>query len=217
MRTRYKPWAISFLTEHPEVLIQKEAKDDPFLHGGPLYLEIGAGKGAFLLSLALLHPKRAYLAVEKIPTIAGILAKKIKEADLTNIRLWPYDASGLQELLPSSSLKAIYLNFPDPWPKKRHTKRRLTSPGFLRLYDDLLKPDGVLFFRTDSQDLFTYTLETMKEEGWSRLKMEEEDALIMSEYEKRFRLAGKKICRACFQKGRAKKTPSKGEKDDGRT
>lgn len=203
MRTRYKKWAVDYLREHPEAVLEREARDDPFLSEGGIYCEIGAGKGGFLTALAQKHPERRYLAVEKVGSVAGVLAKKAVDKKLTNVRVYPYDAFDLPLVLRPGSLAGIYLNFPDPWPKKRHAKRRLTSAPFLAIYNDLLAPGGKLTFKSDSSELYAYTLDEAKKTRFIIFARNGEDVPLEeaeSEYETRFKSEGKPLYNLVLKK-----------------
>ena len=161
MRTKFKPWAKPYIDEHQEYSLTDEeisSLDD-------FYLEIGSGKGDFIVKMAEKFPERFFLGVEKNVTCAGISLKKIVEKELKNVKFLFRDGAEVIRLLKSHSVKKIYLNFSDPWPKKRHSKRRLTSVSFLEEYKRILKKDGVLVFKTDDEDLFKFSLEMFEEAG----------------------------------------------------
>ena len=122
----------------------------------PLYLEIGMGKGGFLFAQAKRHPERNFLGIDRSDGI--ILKASQNMEELPNIKLLIGDFEKIEEHFPSDTVSGIYLNFSDPWPKKRHAKRRLTNRRFLDFYDRVLKQGGFLYFKTDSRDLFEYSL-----------------------------------------------------------
>ena len=195
MRTKFKPWAKPFLDEHQEV--QYKLEDLPIIKD--LYLEIGSGKGAFLIGIAKLFPSRFFIGVEKNLTCSGYVAKKLVEEELPNAYLINADAEKVLEGLNEDSVNIIYLNFSDPWPKARHHKRRLTSSRFLSLYKKVLKEDGYILQKTDNYDLFLFSKETYLEEGFEIIEedldyqLKEDD--IMTEYEESFRNEGLPIYR----------------------
>ena len=161
MRTKFKPWAKPYIDEHLEYSLTDEeisSLDD-------FYLEIGSGKGDFIVKMSEKFPERFFLGVEKNVTCAGISLKKIVEKELKNVKFLFRDGAEVIRLLKPHSVKKIYLNFSDPWPKKRHSKRRLTSVSFLEEYKRILKKDGVLVFKTDDEDLFRFSLEMFTEAG----------------------------------------------------
>ena len=200
MRTRFKAWAEPYIKAHPEYDLSEEeiSKLDNF------YLEIGSGKGEFLLNMALNNPKNLYLGIEKNVTCAGIALKKIVEAELHNVKFLWKDASEVIKLIKDNSINRIYLNFSDPWPKKRHYKRRLTATSFLEEYKRILKSDGQLIFKTDNSDLFSYSLEMFGSSGFKVISKDEDYQLSSddyeTEYESFFRKEGTQIKRVVISK-----------------
>lgn len=200
MRTRYKPWAKPYLGEHREVVIETIEDGEGFFSSPNLEMEIGCGKGDFIVSLAEKNPQKNYLAVEVSAMVAAMAARKIVDKKITNVRIVVDDVAKVLPILKGETLYAIYLNFSDPWPKKRHEKRRLTFPLKLLEYIRLLKKGGHLYFKSDNDVLFAYSLATIKESPFEIISftsdyrtLEEGDA--MSEYEKQFRGVGKNINR----------------------
>lgn len=166
------------------------------------YLEIGCGRGDFIIAQALAHPENNYIAVEGQGTVILRALEKAAGAGgaLSNLRFVRAFIGDLSALFPDHSLAGVYLNFSDPWPKARHAKRRLTWRGRLREYEQAVKDGGFLEFKTDNDALFEFTLEEiaacgMRAEPVSRdLHGSDLDArLIMTEYEKKFRESGKNI------------------------
>lgn len=204
MRARFKRWAEPFLLAHPEIVVKEADPADPFFAAKDLYCEIGAGKGDFVLSLAARHPSFHYLAIERDLSVAGILAKKVAESTLTNIRVMVGDFDVLATGLSRLSFQAIYLNFSDPWPKKKHTKRRLTTRGRLAVMASLLAQKGRLAIKTDNDALYAFTKEEalhspleLRSDEPDYVYDESEDA--MSEYERNFRGEGKPIHRLVYE------------------
>ena len=207
MRLRNKPWAEPFLEENDDLVLKysDELKDNYhniFDNNESLNLEIGTGKGDFIKQLASLNLDKNYIGIEKYSTVLAIAAKKIKnESELTNVRLMCYDASDIELVFKDESLDCIYLNFSDPWPKARHTKRRLTYKYFLDKYYSLLKKGGKIIMKTDNLGLFEYSLESIKEHNKFKLVEYTFDYEFdgskdgMSEYERKFRELGTKINR----------------------
>ncbi len=162
MRTKFKAWTIPYLEEHQEYSLTDEelsSLDD-------FYLEIGSGKGDFIIQMSEKFPDRLFLGVEKNVTCAGITLKKIVEKEPQNVKFLFKDGAEVVRFIKDHSINKIYLNFSDPWPKKRHSKRRLTSVNFLEEYKRILKPNGNLVFKTDDIDLFTFSLEMFAEAGF---------------------------------------------------
>ncbi len=162
MRTHFKAWTVPYLEEHQEYSL----KDEEISSLDNFYLEIGSGKGEFLLNMCLKFPERQFLGIEKNVTCAGITLKKLVEAEVPNVKFLQRDGQEVVQLIKDHSVNIIYLNFSDPWPKKRHYKRRLTSERFLGEYKRILKEDGCLIFKTDNRVLFDYSIETFKDAGF---------------------------------------------------
>lgn len=162
MRTKFKAWAEPYIKDHPEVGVDLDTLKtlDNFV------LEIGSGKGDFLINMAKKYPDLTFVGVEKNVTCSGITAKKLVESKLKNAKLIWSDVINLFEFIKEGSIKTIFLNFSDPWPKKKHFKRRLTSSLFLDGYKKILANDGELIFKTDNKDLFDYSIETLREAGF---------------------------------------------------
>ncbi|MBQ6701959.1 MAG: tRNA (guanosine(46)-N7)-methyltransferase TrmB [Clostridia bacterium] len=168
----------------------------------PTFLEIGCGKGKFIIENALKNPDINYIAVEKVSDVILLAAEKANSENLTNIKFMICDAKGLSEIFPAHSVDRIYLNFSDPWPKAGHYKRRLTYKAFLEVYRTILKDDGAIFFKTDNAGLFEFSLEQFKEDGWDLKNItydlhnsEFAKDNIMTEYEKNFSEKGFNIHR----------------------
>lgn len=195
MRTKYKPWAKPFLEEHKEVQLNEEQLKEL----DNIYLEIGSGKGQFLIDMAKKYPDRFFLGVEKNLTCSGIMAKKLVAEELPNAFLVNDDAENVLNVLKAKSVNIIYLNFSDPWPKARHHKRRLTSERFNSLYKKVLKDDAYIIQKTDNIDLFEFSKENFTEQGFEIFDIDEdyqlEESDVMTEYEESFRLEGNKIYR----------------------
>ena len=160
MRTKFKAWTVPYLEEHQEVLLNPE---DLNALTYSYNLEIGSGKGQFLIDMARKFKNLHFIGVERNTTCAGITAKKLVEAtDIDNAKLI-YDNADIVLLnLKDESVDNIFLNFSDPWPKKRHAKRRLSAPSYLDNYYRILKKGGRLIIKTDNVDLFAFTKETLE-------------------------------------------------------
>ena len=203
MRTKFKAWTVPYLEEHTEVLLKPE---DLIALTYSNNLEIGSGKGQFLIDMARKFPEQNFIGVERNTTCAGITAKKLVEAiDINNAKL-VYDNADIVLLnLKDESVDNIFLNFSDPWPKKRHAKRRLSAPSYLDNYYRILKKGGRLIIKTDNVDLFAFTKETL--EG-SKFVLEsitddytDRDSFdAETEYEKSFREQGVAIHRVVVRK-----------------
>lgn len=164
-----------------------------FGNDNPIRIEIGCGKGDFIVGTAAKEPDVNFLAVEKVSDVLMLAAEKVKKSELPNVRVCCVDAKELAEIFPEGSIDRIYLNFSDPWPKSRHEKRRLTYRTFLEIYKRILKPDGAVYFKTDNRGLFDFSLKEFKEFGMRLEKLtfdlhnsEYMEGNVMTEYERRF-------------------------------
>ena len=203
MRAKYRQWAVDYLDLHPEVVLETIDFNDSFFKE-PFRMEIGSGKGDFIIEMAKKNPSMNFLAVERVRTIAGMLSKKVVEEKIPNVKVFANDINIILDEIPDNNVDTIYLNFVDPWPKKRHEKRRLTFPKFLNQYYRILKKDGKLIFKSDNDGLFAYTDEVIKETkfviDFVEEKYEFEDNDAMTEYEKKFRALGQNIHRIIAHK-----------------
>lgn len=141
--------------------------DSAYGFDGELFLEIGCGKGAFITGLSKQYPDKRLLAVELVPDVLMMAMEKANREDTTNVRFLHANAENIADIIPAGSVSRLYLNFSDPWPKKRNAKRRLTSPLFLERYKKILAEDGKIIFKTDNRGLFDYSLETFAENGFA--------------------------------------------------
>ena len=162
-----------------------------FANDNPIYLEIGMGKGDFIIENAKKYPNINFIGIEKYDSVIVRALQKLENEDLINLKLIRIDAKFLDELF-FHEVDRIYLNFSDPWPKKRHTERRLTSHTFLRKYDSVLKKEKKLYIKTDNTSLFEFSLESLTQYGYFidkvSLDLHNSDVKdnIMTEYEKKF-------------------------------
>ncbi len=132
-----------------------------------LFLEIGCGKGAFITGLSRQYPEKKLLAVELVPDVLMMAMEKAEREECDNVRFLHANAENIADIIPEKSVSRLYLNFSDPWPKKRNAKRRLTSPNFLERYKKILTDDGRIIFKTDNKGLFDYSLESFVENGFT--------------------------------------------------
>ena len=178
-------------------------REEIFHNDRPLHLEIGMGKGEFLHTLATTHPDINYLGIEKYSSVLYRAIEKREKAEIDNLFFLRFDATYLDTIFGPGEVDRIYLNFSDPWPKDRHAKRRLTSPQFLALYDQVLAKDGIIQFKTDNRDLFDYSVEVVEESDTWQIEeitydLHHSDQLegnVMTEYERKFTAMGNPICR----------------------
>ncbi len=168
---------------------------DVFGNEQPIYIEIGMGKGNFIIENAKRYPHINFIGIEKFDSV---LARAIPKLPLLpNVRILRFDALYIEEVF-HHEIDLIYLNFSDPWPKKRHAFRRLTSPEFLNRYSSLFKGEKKIEMKTDNEALFTYSIETLSANGYALSEVyldyhQRVEDIIMSEYETRFVAQGKKV------------------------
>ena len=193
MRMKHKSWSEPFLEAHPEIVkVVVQEKDVDFDFQQKTCLEIGTGRGDFIVNMGEKHPELQWIGIEMNVDALAITAKKVVEKGLKNIQLIRQNFQVIAPFFKDESLEKIYLNFSDPWPKKRHAKRRLTASSFLQEYRRLLKKEGELIIKTDNYPLFLFTLEELEKEKWNVILLEspyetihEDDAC--TEYETKFR------------------------------
>ena len=170
----------------------------------PIHIEIGMGKGQFILELAKRNPEINYIGIERYSSVLLRALEKFSTEEyeeLQNIRFICMDAAELDEIFAPEEVEKIYLNFSDPWPKARHARRRLTSTRFLSVYEKVLVEEGVVEFKTDNRPLFEFSLEQVEEAGWElkghtfdlHNNKEMNDGNIMTEYEAKFSAMGNPI------------------------
>lgn len=187
---------------------QKGHWDEFFGRKAPLQLEIGMGKGRFITTLAELHPEINYIGIEKYASVLiRAIEKKKDREDLTNLAFLAEDAAELPEMFEKGEVDRIYLNFSDPWPKARHARRRLTSKEFLSRYEQFLKPEGEICFKTDNRELFDFSVEEAKEAGYELSEVTYDlhhspyaEGNVMTEYEEKFSGKGNPIHRFVAKK-----------------
>ena len=202
MRTKFKAWTEPYLNEHKEVtidVITLASFDKPF------YLEIGSGKGQFLATMAKKYPDKTFIGIERNVTCAGFTAKKLVEDEIQNAKIMWENADRVLIDLKDECIDTIFLNFSDPWPKKRHAKRRLTATQYLAAYYRILKKDGKVIIKTDQKDLYDFTLENLEESKFQvTFKTEDyqelDDFDTLTEYEESFREEGLPIYRIILTK-----------------
>ena len=170
----------------------------------PIHIEVGMGKGRFIMDLAALNPDINYIGIERYTSVLLRAVQKMDENPLPNVHFLCIDAATLPEIFGQGEVDRIYLNFSDPWPKDRHARRRLTSSEFLARYDQFLAKDGRIEFKTDNQDLFTFSLEEIEASDLWHLDASTRDlhnnaelcqGNVMTEYEEKFSSMGNPICK----------------------
>lgn len=172
-----------------------------FGNDSPIHIEIGMGKGRFIMELAAENPDINYIGMERYDSVLYRALQKMEEQPLPNLRFLCEDAALLPDFFEKSEISKIYLNFSDPWPKDRHAKRRLTSRQFLERYDQVLSDDGQIEFKTDNQGLFDFSLDEVEQSKWNLDAVTRDlhhdaqlcEGNIMTEYEEKFSSMGNPI------------------------
>ena len=207
MRLRNVPGSREAIADSPLAINEpKELKgkwNEEFGNNNPIRIEIGMGKGKFITQLAMENPDINYVGIEKYSSVLIRAIEKCEDIEIKNLRFIRMEAEYIQDVFEKDEVDRIYLNFSDPWPKDRHAKRRLTSRQFFARYDQILKKEGHLEFKTDNQDLFTFSLEEVPEAGWkldaSTRDLHHDAVLnegnVMTEYEEKFSSKGNPICK----------------------
>lgn len=206
MRLRHIPGAEAVMAQSAFVIQEPQGNqgrwNQVFGNDHPIHIEVGTGKGKFLMELAALHPDINYIGIERYSSVLLKAVQKLETRELTSLFLMCVDALELPLMFAPGEVERIYLNFSDPWPKDRHAKRRLTSPRFMEVYDKILSKDGTVELKTDNRELFDYSLESIPASGW-RIGEHTFDlhhssmaqGNIMTEYETKFAGQGKAICK----------------------
>lgn len=203
MRLKHVKEARELIEKHNDLIIDNTDKEKIdinalFQSNQPLHIEIGMGKGKFIYEMAKANPNINYIGIEKFDSAIIYGLYKMIEKPLDNLRLVRTDAVDIRDLFDEKSIDRIYLNFSDPWPKERHKKRRLTHSNFLKLYQQVLKEQSEIHFKTDNLELFDYSIESMTEFGMTILfKTNDLHQLdtqnITTEFEEKFSKKGVKI------------------------
>lgn len=207
MRLRNVPGSRDMIAESP-FTIKNETEcrgkwKEVFGNDNPIHIEIGMGKGQFIMTLAKNNPDINYVGIEKFSSVLVRALEKQEVEALPNIFFIRMEAENIADVFAEEEVARIYLNFSDPWPKDRHAKRRLTSVQFLDRYEQILAKEGHIIFKTDNRDLFDFSLEQAElAERWNLLNhtfdlhhSEYVEDNVMTEYETRFVEKGNAICR----------------------
>lgn len=166
-----------------------------------IHIEVGMGKGKFMMGMAKAHPDINYIGIEMYSSVLYRAVQKLELEPLENLRYILLDAKDIANVFEKGEVDRIYLNFSDPWPKDRHAKRRLPSRQFLARFDQILKEGGVIEFKTDNKDLFAFAEEEVEPAGWKILEITYDlhndekmvEGNIMTEYEEKFSSMGNPI------------------------
>lgn len=206
MRLRHKPWAQDKLNSYPQYVPQQAEQlrgswQSRFAQTQPIHIEVGSGKGQFIVEMAKQHPDINYISIEiQTSVIVNVLEHQLRE-QLPNLQILHADGRDLTQYFADGEISRVYLNFSDPWPKKKHAKRRLTSEYFLGQYQTILVADGEIHFKTDNQGLFEYSLASMSQYGmhfkqvWLNLHASDFEGNVQTEYEEKFSARGQRIYR----------------------
>ena len=209
MRLRKKPHTDEKLKRFEDFVARGDVQPIKKDSTRELYVELGTGKGDFITQIAERNPQINFVGLEVEATCVLAAARKVREKNLGNVRLIVFDVENITELFAEHEVDRLYINFCDPWPKKRHAKRRLTHARFLELYKKILKRGGEIYFKTDNRGLFDFSLEQFALAGFevhdvtNDLHANEPPDNIRTEYENKFSAAGVPInfCIARFANG----------------
>ena len=206
MRVRNRKGATELLeaNSHYVVLNPVDAKgkwQEIFENDHPIHVEVGSGKGAFITGMAKANPNINYIGIDIQKSVLSYALDKVLAADVPNIKLLWVDGSDLTNYFADGEIDRLYLNFSDPWPKKRHEKRRLTYKSFLDTFKQILPEKGEIHFKTDNRGLFEYSLVSFSQYGmvlkgvWLDLHTSDFEGNVLTEYEQKFSSKGQVIYR----------------------
>lgn len=191
-----------------EISTKKGHWNEVFGNIKPIYIEIGMGKGQFILEMAHKNPDKNFIGIEKYSSVLIRALEKCDDFNGDNLRFIRMDAETITDVFDTEEISGIYLNFSDPWPKDRHAKRRLTYRDYWHKYDKILKPEGRIVFKTDNKPLFTFSLEEAEAAGWELENVsfdlhhsEDVKNNVMTEYEAKFSALGNPIYRLIARRG----------------
>ncbi len=190
-----------YVIQNPEEY--KGRYSELFGNKNPIRIEIGMGKGKFIVKMAKLHPEINFIGIERYSSVLLRALQKLDEMEEkpANLKFMRIDAKDIGDIFGVEEIDRIYLNFSDPWPKDRHAKRRLPSKEFLKLYDKVLKKEGQIEFKTDNKDLFDFAVEQLPIAGWEVKEITYDlhhdprmnEGNVMTEYEEKFSAKGNSI------------------------
>ncbi len=206
MRVRNRKGATELLEAHPQYVILNPADakgrwQEIFGNNHPIHVEVGSGKGAFVSGMAKANPEINYIGIDIQKSVLSYALDKVLATDVPNIKLLWVDGSDLTDYFEDDEIDRLYLNFSDPWPKKRHEKRRLTYQSFLATYQQILPENGEIHFKTDNRGLFEYSLVSFSQYGmklkgvWLDLHASDFEDNVLTEYEQKFANKGQVIYR----------------------
>ena len=197
MRLRHIKHADKIINESPYVISNAGVNigrwRDVFNNDNSIEIEIGSGKGNFIISKAIKNPHINYIGIEKYDSPLVTAVKRLNDIEIHNLKLICFDAYNINEIF-DREIDKIYLTFSDPWPKKRHARRRLTSPEYLKKYDLIFKGSCTIELKTDNDEFFEYSVDSFKDYGYKVISISNNhDDEIKTEYETKFFNAGKNI------------------------
>ena len=206
MRVRNRKGATELLEAHPQYVILNPADakgrwQEIFGNDHPIHVEVGSGKGAFVSGMTKANPEINYIGIDIQKSVLSYALDKVLATDVSNIKLLWVDGSDLTDYFEEGEIDRLYLNFSDPWPKKRHEKRRLTYQSFLATYQQILPENGEIHFKTDNRGLFEYSLVSFSQYGmklkgvWLDLHASDFEDNVLTEYEQKFANKGQVIYR----------------------
>lgn len=205
MRRRHIKGSVEYVNDHKlvcnEPLKNKGKWSEIFGNTNPIYIEIGMGKGDFIIENARTYPDINFIGIEKYSSVILSAVKKLeREEPIENLMLMRFDAMAITDVFAENEIDRVYLNFSDPWPKERYAKRRLTSDRFLPQYKEILKEGKFVQFKTDNVDLFAYSLESIEASTFEMTEQTKDlyhsayiEGNIATEYEKKFVVLGHPI------------------------
>lgn len=216
MRLRNKPNAPQKIAEYPHYIPEQPDNwvgkwQERFGNDHPIQIEVGTGKGRFITEMAKLHPEINYIGIELQMSVIVVALDRLIEENLPNLQLLHVNGGSITQYFAEGEVDQVYLNFSDPWPKKRHEKRRLTYKSFLESYEKVLVPEGEIHFKTDNQGLFEYSLSSFSKYGmtlehvWLNLHESDFEGNVMTEYEEKFSSRGSRIYRVVAKFPKRKK------------
>ena len=212
MRLKNVPGSKEYIAESKFVIHDETERKgkvrEYFANDKLIQIEIGMGKGQFIYAMAQKHPEINFVGIEKYSSVLLRAIQKMEEEPLDNLIFIRMDAEEITDVFDDGEVDKIYLNFSDPWPKDRHAKRRLESRQFLERYNQILKDDGFIEFKTDNNDLFDFALEEVEAAGWKMIAFTRDlhadeklnEGNIMTEYEAKFSAMGNPINKFIIQK-----------------
>ena len=202
MRLRKRPELHEAIKDYQDIVFLNGQVQEGLVGKKAIVLEIGIGRGSFLTTLALADKDIFHVGIESQTEVMYFAARKVREAQLSNIRLIHGNADNIEEWFSDGQVAQIYINFCDPWPKARHTKRRLVAENFLTKYYKIISSNGILNFKTDNKDLFTFALEEFRNFGMQVLQetkdLHQSEIVnpAWTEYEHKFHKLGMPVCYA---------------------